>query len=223
MNTLMVTLLLGLSTLGGIAPAPIVPLPKTSVTNPGDDSVTVQNDRKVPVTVYLEYGVFDRRLGIVPALHTATLALPSWAVNGRETVQLFVHPDGEAGDLASQTFSLAPPARLALLVPAHGSITPSATVRMTAVIPPEELSKATLTVDNPRDRMVTVFSEQGQFDVRLGQVPAHGKVTLLFPASVVGPDNSIQIFVHPDGGFDLSSATMHITRGEHVGLKVPLH
>jgi hypothetical protein len=184
--------------------------------------VTVQNNRPVPVTVYMEYGAFDRRLGIVPGQRTATLPLPAWAVNDRQSIQLFVHPEGEADDLATQEFSLTPPARLGMLVPATGSVAQTPTHTMRAVIPPEELADATLTVDNPRDRMVTVFAEHGAFDVRLGQVPAHSRVTLPFPKSVVGSDESIQIFVHPDRGVDLASATMQLRQGQHLGLRVPV-
>jgi hypothetical protein len=98
MKTLMVPLLLGLSTLG-VAPAPMAQRPPASVTGSRDNSVTVQNNRPVPVTVYMEYGAFDRRLGIVAPQQTATLALPAWAVN--QSIRLFVHPEGEVDDLAS--------------------------------------------------------------------------------------------------------------------------
>jgi hypothetical protein len=222
MHTLLVTLMLGLSTFGGVAPSLVAHQPPTAVPDPLDNSVTVQNNRTVPVTIYMEYGAFDRRLGVVPPLQTATLALPTWAVNGRQSIQLFVHPEGEL-DLASQVFSLGPPARLGIVVPARGAIPPSTAHVMTAVIPPEELADATLTVDNPRDQAVTVFAERGDFDLRVGEVPAHSQATLPFPKSAVGPANSIQIFVHPEGGADLSSETMQVRRGQHLGLHVPLH
>ena len=223
MKTLMVPLLLGLTALGAVAPASLAQQPASFASNARDNSVTVQNDRPVPVTVYMEYGAFDRRLGIVPAQTTATLALPAWAVSERQSIQLFVHPDGEAEDLASQDFSLTPPARLGILVPAQGSMPPTPRRIMRAVIPSEELADATLTVENPRDRAVTVFAEQGEFDVRLGQVPARSRITLPFPKSVVRSDQTIQIFVHPDAGADLSSDTMQLRQGQHLGLRVPLH
>lgn len=94
---------------------------------------------------------------------------------------------------------------------------------MMEVIPPEELADATLTVDNPRAEPVTVFADQGPFDVRLGQVPAHSRVTLRFPKSVIAPDESIRIFVHPEGGFDLASETLDVRPAQHLGLRVPLN
>jgi hypothetical protein len=94
---------------------------------------------------------------------------------------------------------------------------------MTATIPPEELADATLTVQNPRAKPVTVFAEQGSsIDVRLGQAPAHGRATLRFPKSVVRGEE-VRVFVHPEGGFDLSAQTLHVHPGEHLGLGVPLH
>ena len=222
MKTQIGILVLGLATLASAAPAQVQKRLAPTLTDTSANTVTVQNDRDVPVTVYMEYGQFDRRLGFVPAFQTATLPLPAWAVQGRESIQLFAHPEGEAEDLATQEFSLQPPGRLGMIVPPRGGFpsTPSGT--MTAVIPPEELADATLTVDNPRAMAVTVFAEQGPFDVRLGQVPAHSRATLRFPKSVVLPDESIEIFVHPERGFDLSSDMLQVRRGEHLGLRVPL-
>ncbi len=224
MKTQMATLVLGLATLASVASGQAAQrLPASVTADTSVNTVTVQNDRKVPVTVYMEYGDFDRRLGVVPALQTATLPLPPWAVEGRESIQLFVHPEGEAEDLATQEFTLEPPARLAMMVPARGNMAPAPADTMMAVIPPEELADATLTVDNPRAKLVTVYAEQGPFDVRLGQVPAHSRATLRFPKSVVLPDQSIQIFVHPEAGIDLGSETMEVRPGEHLGLRVPMH
>jgi len=220
MRTRITALLLGVVAVAPIAAAqaPLRPVARSSVRG---NSITVQNDRKVPVTVFMEYGDFDRRLGTVGALKTETLQLPAWAVRDRESIQLFVHPEG-AGDLSSEEFSLQSPARLAMVVPPTGNMAlPTKTMR--AVIPPEELADATLTVDNPRAKPVTIYAEREDvnMDVRLGTVPAYGQVTLRLPKSVVYPDDSIKLFVHPDGGFDLASETFHVRPAVHLGLKVP--
>jgi len=228
MKTLMATLALGLTALAGAAPAQgalrlASAAPADTVADTAANTVTVQNDRKVPVTVYMEYGAFDRRLGTVPALRAATLPLPKWAVRGRARIQLFVHPEGEADDLATQEFSLEPPGRIGMVVPPRGGMPPSPTGTMTAMIPPEELADATLTVDNPRGKPVTVFAEQGAFDIRIGEVPARDRATLRFPKMVVRPGDSIEIILHPAGGEDLASQTLRVRKGEHLGIKVPLH
>ena len=55
---------LGLGTLAAVSAAqPAQNLPTAVTTAPAANTVTVQNDRNVPVTVYLESGPFDRRLG----------------------------------------------------------------------------------------------------------------------------------------------------------------
>jgi len=227
MKTQMATLVLGLATLAGVAQARGAQaqsghrLPPVVTTDTSANAVTVQNDRKVPVTIDLESGLFDRRLGVVPAHQTATLPLPAWAARGHATVQLVAHPEGEGADLATQELSLRPPARLGMLIPPSGYMSFAASDTMSAVIPPEELADATLTVDNPRATAVTVFADQDPFDVRLGQVPAHSRVTLRFPKSVILPGDAIQIIVHPEGAMDLASELLPVRRGEHLGLRVP--
>ncbi len=224
MSTKVATVALGLTMLAGVAPAQVAQrLPASVTTDSSINTVTVQNDRTAPVTVYMEYGQFDRRLGTVPAMQTATLSLPAWAVRGRATVELFAHPEGATYDLETQEVSLKPPGRIGMLIPPRGGLRSTPKDTMMEVIPPEELADATLTVDNPRSTPVTVFADQGPFDVRLGQVPARSRVTLQFPKSVILPDESLVIFVHPEGGFDLASSTLRVRRGEHLGLRVPLH
>ena len=182
-------------------------------------TVEVQNNRKVPVTVYLEYGVFDRRIGEVPPMQTATLPIPKFAPN-QASVQLFVHPEGER-DLETQNLSVKPGEKLAMIVPATGTMMPSDTMLQT--LTSEELSETTLTVDNPRAQAVTVFVEQGTFDVRLGQVPAHSRETLPIPKSALNMGSSVEIFIHPEGGRDLAGEIVDLHRGAHLGLRVPTY
>ena len=183
--------------------------------------VEVQNERDVPVTVYVQYGLFDRRLGEVAAGQSATLAVPEWATRDRATLRLLVYAAGDAADLGSKAFVVQSPGRLALVIPARGWTPPAPEDTMTAVLATEEVEATTITVENPRDRAVTVYAEHGQFDVRLGRVPAGGRATLKMPKAVVGRDRSVRIFVHPDGGTDLASSLLRVKRGEHLGLRVP--
>ena len=220
-------LVIGLGTLvraSGAQQPPQQPprLPPVRTTDSSVNALTVQNERKVPVTIYVDYGPFDRRLGVVPPFNTVTLPLPAWAVQGRTRVQLFAHPEGEADDLATRAFTLSPPGRIAMVIPARGTMPPPLPGdTMTAVLTPEELAEATLTVDNPRATAVTIFADPGPYAVRLGRVPARSRATLRFPQSVVLPDRSVRIFVDPDGGADLGSQLLHIRKGEHLGLRVP--
>ena len=188
----------------------------------GGDSVVVevQNARAVAVTVYLRTGRFDRRLLEVPARETRLVTLPAWALTGRTGVALVVHPEGEA-DIGTRSYVVQSGGRITLEVPAAGALPVTPDDTMTAPLTPEELASTTLTVDNPRDRAVTVYVERGQYDVRLGVVPPRQRATLRLPKSVVGPDRSLRIFVHPEGGTDLASSLLRIRRGEHLGLRVP--
>ena len=56
--------------------------------HPVDDehTVTVQNNRDEDVTVYLDVAPYERSLGTVGAMSTATFELPERVVRGRETV-----------------------------------------------------------------------------------------------------------------------------------------
>ena len=222
MRSRIAALVLALTTLASVAAAQQPPrLPPVRTTDSIVNALTVQNERSVPVTVYLETGQFDRRLGVVPAMQTAMLPLPAWAVQGRARVQLFAHPAGEAADLATRVFTLNPPGRIAMVIPPRGQMPPLPGDTMTGVIPPEAMDDATLTVDNPRDRAVTVFADPGAFPVRLGRVPPRSRVTLRFPQAAVLPGRSVRIFVAPDGGADLQSQLRQVKPGEHLGLRVP--
>ena len=182
-------------------------------------TVEVQNELEEPVTVFMEYGQFDRRLGTVPAYGVTTLPLPDWAASQQDRISLFVHPEG-GRDRESEQFLLHPGAHLGLRVRAPGEpVAPIDT--MMAVLTPEEISETTLTVDNPRAQEVTVYAEHGDFDVRLGSVPAQSVVTLEFPMVIVRPDESVSITVHPENGPDLASEVLRIQEGEHLGLRVP--
>lgn len=214
-------LVLGLGTIAGIAPAQNPQrLPPSTVIDT-QATVTVVNNRKVPVWLYLEHGRFDYRLGRVPAASSLVLAIPASAAKGFVSARLFVHPEGEAADLASQEFALPRNARLTMTIPSFEEMAREGVDTMSAVIPPEQLEEATLTVDNTRDVPVTVFIKYGVLETRIGTVPAKQKVTLQFPSSVVSTDRTITIFVHPEGGKDLASERMRIVHGQHLGWRVP--
>lgn len=187
-------------------------------------TVQVQNDRNVPITVFIERGDFDVRLGKVAAMRTATLNLPGWVLAGDAKVDLFVHPDGE-NDLASQSFHVKPGAQLAMLVQQgdHPAWTPAPDDTMSTVLPVADLNATTVTVENPRKEDVTVYVEQGDFDLRLGVVRAGQTRTLRFPEGIADRRQSVELFVTPEHGFDLGSQAFQLTRGAHLGLKVPLH
>jgi hypothetical protein len=185
-------------------------------------TLQVQNDRTVPVTVFIDRGDFDVRLGQVAAMRTATLSLPRWVTEGDAKVEIFVHPAGE-NDLASQEFDVRPGAQLAMIVQPGDAPAwqPSPEDTMSSVLPVADLKATTVTVENPRKDDVTVYVEQGDFDIRLGTVRAGQTHTLRIPEGIADQRASVELFVTPEHGFDLSSQSFELRRGAHLGLKVP--
>ena len=82
-----------LATLGLMCAA--APLSAQSVRMVEDDyTLSVQNDRDEAVTVYLDSTPFERTLGTVEAMRTATFSLPESVGRDGETVRLLIQPRG---------------------------------------------------------------------------------------------------------------------------------
>ncbi len=208
--------------LAGASVALAVTARPTAFATPPDGAdtttVRVQNDRPVRITIYLEQGDFDTRLGAVAANSTATLRLPEAVVREHHEIQIFAHPEGASFDLTGQSFTAQPGSHLELLVPTSAEIVP---LTRELVRDPNPANPATtVMVENTRDQAVAVFVEMGDFDTRLGSVPAQQTVTLRIPDWLTDR-RSIELFVHPEGGIDLASETMQIRRGTHLHLVVP--
>ncbi len=180
-------------------------------------TVTVDNSRAVPVEVYFQGEFFDTRIGVVTAHSTAVLKLPPYLDDG-QTIQLFVHP--ESGfDLASQDLVITPGKNFDVLVPSNDNGYVAPPPRPT--IPDPGLGATTATVKNERDVPVEVFVEHGDFDLRIGTVPPNHESTLAIPKFIAEERQDIDIFVHPEGGFDLSSQTFSLASEPHILITVP--
>jgi hypothetical protein len=219
------TLLLGLATLSSVAaaqsgtqPPPPRQLPTSRVRGDTSNILSVQNDRATAVTVYVKSNGIDRRLGVVAPGKTSTIPLPAWSTSGETQLKVFARADGEAFDLVTQTLPLRGAARLGLLVPPQGGLAQqdSIVVKLSG----EELSKTTLTITNERNTPLTVFADQGTFSVRLGEVRAKEQATLRIPTSLVPREGSIKVFVRPAGGSDLTTQTISVQNGEHLGMRI---
>ncbi|WP_396202402.1 hypothetical protein [Gemmatimonas sp.] len=207
-----------LSTNGSAQQAqPPTRLPVTRVIGDTMKLVTVQNDRSTPVTVYLESAGFDRRLGVVAAGEVATLPLPAWAVNGRRTLRLLARPEGSGVSVATPFFAVSGVVRVGLLVPPSGIASiDSVPVPLTA----EERASTTITIDNPRNKPMTVFAEQGLRSVRLGEVPANTQATLSFPKDLIARGDAIRVFVRPVGGMDVATRALNLKTGDHIAVEI---
>lgn len=184
-------------------------------------TIEVQNNRNVPVTVFLERGDFDVRVGTVGPLRTANLPLEAWMIQ-HDAVQLFVHPEGQM-DLESQVFNVRNGDRIGLIVPrsSNGFIPQPRPARMTAELPPGDESATTLTVQNERPTPVVIYVDAGDYDIRLGTVPAKATATLKVPEWLVLEDEDLAVIVHPEHGWDLESRNLKVRLHEHLGLRVP--
>lgn len=185
---------------------------------PDSTTVTVRNDRPVPVMVYLDRDDFDLRLGDVAAHDTATLRLPEEVVREQRQVAIFAHPEGAGFDLAAQSLPVQPGDHLVVVVPSRAEQAPPSPMPTPDLNPGSPAT--TVLVENTRDEAVVIFAETGEFDTRLGTVAAHRTATLRIPNRLANRP-TIELFVHLERGFDLATQAMPIHRGAHLHLVVP--
>jgi hypothetical protein len=181
-------------------------------------TVTVTNMRSVPVTVFVDWGPFDVRLGTVDPLSRKTLSLSPYLTE--TDVRVFVHPE-DGPDLVTPDLDVTPGASLEILVPTNNvGFVPAPPAE---VIPNPGRGTTTITVQNQRAQDVTLYIERGRFEVRLGTVAAHQEQTIEVPAWLTRSDKSVEVFVHPRGGLDLASQPFELKPGAHLLVKVPGH
>lgn len=180
-------------------------------------SVAVDNARAVPVVVYLEKGLYDQRIGTVPAHTRRSLALPIELLDG-EKISFTVHPE-EGWDLTTpEPLTVHRGRALDVYVPTNdvGWIPAKE-----ETIPNPGIEGPTLTVENPSSHAVVVFLDRGEFDTRLTTVGAHQSKTIPVPRSVTGDSHQIAIFAHIEGGMDLGSTDFDLQPNAHLLLKIP--
>lgn len=201
-----------------LAAAVQAPQPATVIQQDSTATVAVQNNLSVPVTLFVEREIGDLRIGTVPADQTTTFALPLWLARDRANVRLFLDPEGKS-DLASREFQLRPGAEIGVLVAEPGAM--GAEPAMSAKLTAGELAETTITVDNARKEDVVMYVEHGEFDIRLGTVPAGSEKTLPIPDWLAGERASVEVFAHVVNGRDLASQEVELHLGAHLGLRIP--
>jgi len=219
MRTTITTFLLAAATATAAYAEPAPPaatpaFPDSAVT------LTVQNNRSVPVTVFADQNDLAIRIGIVPAMQTVTLSLPKWASEAGHELRLFVHPAGGI-DLDAQMYDVHPGARLALEVPSAMETPRGLAEKMKATASRGAMSSATVTVTNERDVDIAVFLQHGDVDIRLGTVPANSTRTLAVPQRYAQGRQSIDMVVHPESELLTESRTIDLEKGRHAELLVP--
>lgn len=216
MKTMMKGLMMigGLTAMVGFVPSGPVHPPKTKQHSA---TVTVDNTRGVPVTVYLDQDQSNVSLGTVAADTKATLALPPYLLDGDE-IGFTVHPTrGEDLGVENLTFQEGKDLRLFVPKSNDGYIPPPPPVKILNPGP----GTTTVTVVNPTDQSVTVTLQHGGFDTSLGVAPAGRETTLVVPPAIAFGNPEVQIFLTPNGGLDLDTPTFTLNRDAHLMVTVP--
>ena len=196
----------------------ITPRPVSAVGPPlrRASTVTVQNDRSVPVDVFVEQGDFDIRLGTVAAEREGVLTVPKY-LDRDENVRIIVQPK-EGLEMESPYVQLPTTGTLPILVPLNNS---GWIPQPREYIPNPGTNTTTLTVDNQRDQSVDVTVEFGEFDKDLGTVEPDHIHTFDLPKWLARDERDVQVFIHPQKGFDLSSQYVQLKPHAHLEVKVP--
>lgn len=109
-------------TIAGLLIAPLVAgssprPPKTGVVDSASMTlVVVQNEQKVPVTLYVQNDASDTRIAVISPMTDTTVRIPDYLVEAGE-VTFFVHPD-HALDESTSPIPVERGEHIGLIVPA---------------------------------------------------------------------------------------------------------
>ena len=188
------------------------PLAAQSVQAIDDDyTLTVQNDRDEDVTVYLEMSPFERTLGKVEAMRTATFSLPDRIVRGEETVRLLIQPrTGLAIEARGMVRESEHGAHLALTLPNKESDD------VLMLVSSERVAAGpSVTVHNKEGEPAEVFLMSGSMTQRLGTVAGESVMTFGLPERWAGMSG--QVVLARKGAPTLSTDVSFGADG-HVGV-----
>ncbi|MCC6245973.1 MAG: hypothetical protein IT353_24280 [Gemmatimonadaceae bacterium] len=193
-------------------------LPATTVVGEAGKTLTVQNDRQTPVTLYLDAGRVDRAIGTVAAGAIGSVTIPEWSLRGQRTVKVVARVDRDAKAIASYVVPVSDDRTFGLLVPPASGLPSGDSIVVS--LPTNSANAATVTVDNKRAGAVTVFAEQGLMFVRLGEVAAHQQETLRVPESLTKSKAAIRVFARPEGAATVSTKGVRVEQGDHIAVIV---
>ena len=179
------------------------------VRDEGEPQITVQNNRDEAVTIYLDDGPFELKLGTVEPMRMATLSLP-WTVRGKETIKLLIQPKGDIGLLAQAEVTDEVP-RLGLVLPEDDEPT------LLLLGEQVTMSGSMVTVKNDRDEPADVFILHGSHEHRLGRVAGESTQTFNVPDHDWGEAG--QIMLVPEGGLALLSRNVSLVDA-HIDVEI---
>ena len=214
--TVFATLALTASATSALAQSSPTRLPTSTVSADSSKALLVQNDRATPVRLFIDAGRVDRLLGTVAPGAVSTLELPEWALTGQRNLTVVARNASDDRAIASYSVAVDAGKRLGLLVPPADGL--PAGDSLVTMLPTGSATAATVTVDNSRDRAVSVYAEQGLRFVKLGEVQAKSQMTLAIPSSLVRNPDAIRLFARPLGAAQLSTGALQLKEGDHVGV-----
>lgn len=219
-STMFVAALVGLGTVAGAQETtqPPARLPATKVTADEGKAVTVQNDRREAVRFVVEAGRSERSLGSVGPNSTETLPLPTWAVEGKRSIAVLAVAEASRQVIARYEVPVVAGQMLGLLVPPAEGLPTGDSLMIS--LPAGVGSAATVTIDNARREPVTVFAEQGLRFVRLGEIAANQRETLVLPKAMRSSAGTVRIFARPAGAAERSTPSLKLGEGDHVAVIV---
>jgi hypothetical protein len=200
------------------ATQPPATLPAKSAERAGTRTVTVQNDRQATVTFFVEAGRIERPVGTVGAGQMSAIDLPDWAVRGNRTLTLIARTEGDNARVARYELPLRDQSLLGLLVPPANGL--PQTDSMVVSTPRGAASSATVTIDNARDRRVSVYAEQGLLFVLLGDVAPKSQRTLDVPAQLLRNKTPLRVFARPEGNASVSTNALRLKEGDHIAVVI---
>jgi hypothetical protein len=180
--------------------------------------VTILNNLTVPVTIFLDYGDFDRRIGIVAPKSSGSLPLPASALEELTTLQLYAKVE-KGFPLETHGFKVTPDMRVGWVV---GKDIPSKPAGDTikVAVPKPAFASTVLNVTNDRDVMTTLYAEDnGVFSVKLGYVAPHASAKLSVPQYLLS-GQTLRVVAHPEGGSDLEPQEIQLA-GPEVSYAIP--
>ena len=164
--------------------------------------ITVQNNRDEAVTIYLDTGPFEQKLGTIEPLTMATFPLP-WTVRGKETVKFLIQPKGELGLQAQASVREVVP-RFSLMLDEESKLSLRTAQAMTT-----GTSETLITVENDRDEAADVLVVHGMHEHRLGRVAGESTQTFRLTGHEEGEQGRIVLV--PVGGSALLTTDVVLT------------
>ena len=180
------------------------------------DQLLVQNNRDVPVEIYLNTSPVDMKMGTIAPFSSAMMTIPKWVVADQNAIDVVAIPDGQIALKGEALLQDGGPNFAMVVPPAEDQDVKGVAPSLAALLVPSD--EATVTVRNDGHHNADVFVQAGAFDSKLGQVPGHSVMTFRVPDRFVGM--SSQVVVAPHHESVVTSQAIHLGEDHHVSVTV---